>query len=412
MPGGGSPGAGFRYSGVDPETAQSIFEALFGGGGGGGGGGMAGLFGGMAGGDGGMGGGGGPRRRVHAFSSGPRGAASMFGPPRSGGAGGRPGTPPSPGVAFGMDESDEENPFGGAFGGGGGGGGFGSWTNPAGRASPAPPAAQQVVLRLTLEDLYKGTTKVGGRAAAGESVGSLRGLEPARTKTSALDVIFCSLFFALPPIPQCHPPQKLKVTRHVYDAASGQSVPVAEVVELGVKPGWKKGTKITFPGKGDEKPGQPPADLQFVVEEAPHARFTRDGNDLHVTGEAARTSECRPSRCRTPLLRLCLLSPTAIINNQPPQTTRKKTPPTVQIPAITALCGGTASVDTLDGRRLTVPLPVPFTSRATKVVGGEGMPISKEPGKKGNLVVAFDVAFPKGLGEDQKAKLREILPAA
>jgi len=148
----GGPGGSFRYSGVDPAAAQHIFESLFGGGGGG----LGGLFGGMGGGGvegAGLGAGGGPRRRVHVFSSGPRGASSMFGPSRSG-----PGTPPSPGVMFGMDESDEEGPFGG-----GGGGGFGSWTDAAGGrgpAAPRQPEAQQVALRLSLEDLYKGTTKV------------------------------------------------------------------------------------------------------------------------------------------------------------------------------------------------------------------------------------------------------------
>jgi DnaJ-class molecular chaperone len=35
-------------------------------------------------------------------------------------------------------------------------------------------------------------------------------------------------------------------------------------------------------GKGDELPGQPPADLVFVVKQLPHERFTRQGNDLHT----------------------------------------------------------------------------------------------------------------------------------
>jgi hypothetical protein len=30
------------------------------------------------------------------------------------------------------------------------------------------------------------------------------------------------------------------VTRSVHDDASGKSLPVSEVVEIGVKPGWKK----------------------------------------------------------------------------------------------------------------------------------------------------------------------------
>lgn len=53
-----------------------------------------------------------------------------------------------------------------------------------------------------------------------------------------------------------------------------------EVIQIDIKPGWKGGTKVTFPGKGGEQPGKPPADIQFIVEEQPHPRFQRDGNDL------------------------------------------------------------------------------------------------------------------------------------
>jgi DnaJ-class molecular chaperone len=68
-------------------------------------------------------------------------------------------------------------------------------------------------------------------------------------------------------------------------------------------------------------------------------------------------------------------------------------------------------VDTLDGRRLTVPLPNPMSCPATKTLAGEGMPISKEPGKKGNLVVTIEPVFPRSLTPEQKAKLKEVLPA-
>lgn len=162
----GPGGASFRYSGVDPETAQHIFESLFGGGLGGMGGmfggmgGMGGMGGGMAGG---MGGGTGPRRRVHVFSSGPRGASSMFGP--------SPGTPPSPGVMFGDENSDDDNPFGGFGSFQSGFGGGGPMGRGAGAGAPAGPEAQQVPLKVSLEDLYKGTTKVRGGGWLGRGAG-------------------------------------------------------------------------------------------------------------------------------------------------------------------------------------------------------------------------------------------------
>jgi DnaJ-class molecular chaperone len=82
-----------------------------------------------------------------------------------------------------------------------------------------------------------------------------------------------------------------------------------------------------------------------------------------------------------------------------------------KVPLITALCGGDVHVDTLDGRRLTVALPSPMSAHATKTLAGEGMPISKEPGKKGNMVVAIEPVFPRSLTQQQKDALRQALPA-
>lgn len=37
------------------------------------------------------------------------------------------------------------------------------------------------------------------------------------------------------------------------------------------------------------------------------------------------------------------------------------------------------------------------------------MPISKSPGSYGNLIIKFEVAFPRTLSRDQKAQLRALL---
>jgi DnaJ homolog subfamily B member 13 len=47
-----------------------------------------------------------------------------------------------------------------------------------------------------------------------------------------------------------------------------------------VKPGWRKGTKVTLEGMGDERPGCLPGDAVFVVSERRHKRFKRLGDDL------------------------------------------------------------------------------------------------------------------------------------
>ncbi|CAL9158357.1 unnamed protein product [Musa hybrid cultivar] len=60
---------------------------------------------------------------------------------------------------------------------------------------------------------------------------------------------------------------------------------VEELLCVQYEPGWKKGTKITFEGKGDERPGSFPADIVFVISEKEHPNFKRVGNDLVLKAE-------------------------------------------------------------------------------------------------------------------------------
>jgi DnaJ-class molecular chaperone len=53
-----------------------------------------------------------------------------------------------------------------------------------------------------------------------------------------------------------------------------------EVIEVEVKPGWKEGTRITYPEKGDKHPGHIPADIVFTLKEKKHPIFVRDGADI------------------------------------------------------------------------------------------------------------------------------------
>lgn len=66
---------------------------------------------------------------------------------------------------------------------------------------------------------------------------------------------------------------------------SGELADETKTLVVNVKPGWKAGTKITFPSEGDEGPGGLPADLVFVVQEKPHAKLKREGNNLIITNK-------------------------------------------------------------------------------------------------------------------------------
>ena len=152
--------------------------------------------------------------------------------------------------------------------------------------------------------------------------------------------------------------KKLRITRR------GKNGPENKEITIVVKPGWKKGTKITFENYGDEKPGTIPADIVFEIDEKPHQYLKREGNDLV---------------CKVP------------------------------VPLVTALTGGTVRVPTLAGEFKNVTLSDPIAPGAARTVAGEGMPISKEPGKRGNLRVTFDIKFPTHLSDKQKGLLRDAL---
>ncbi|KAM1442116.1 hypothetical protein ACFX13_010028 [Malus domestica] len=157
--------------------------------------------------------------------------------------------------------------------------------------------------------------------------------------------------------------KKLKISRDVL-GVSGRKSTVEEVLTIEIKPGWKKGTKITFPEEGhDTRRGVIPADIVFIVDEKPHGVYKRDGDDLIVTQNISLEE---------------------------------------------ALTGHTAQLTALDGRKLSISISSIISQTHEGVIIGEGMPIQKEQSKKGNLIVKFSVKFPK-LTPEQKTSIRMLL---
>jgi len=138
------------------------------------------------------------------------------------------------------------------------------------------------------------------------------------------------------------------------------------VLEVAVKPGWKAGTRVTFAGEGDEIGATGQAqDVVFVIREKKHATFTREGSNLL-------------HRARIPL--------------------------------VDALTGFKIDVPSLDNRILRVSVRDVVTPCYTKIVRGEGMPSSKTPGTKGDLVITFDVFYPRAIDEAAREQLKGLLP--
>ncbi|PAN03819.1 hypothetical protein PAHAL_1G023200 [Panicum hallii] len=157
--------------------------------------------------------------------------------------------------------------------------------------------------------------------------------------------------------------RKMKITRNVAKP-DGRVEVETEVLAVEVSPGWKKGTKITFPNKGDKLHGQLAQDLTFILDLKPHDVYTLDGNNLLVKKE---------------------------------------------IPLVDALSGTAINLRTLDGRNLPVRVEEVVRPGYEVVLENEGWPIRKEPGKKGNLVIRFDVAFPTRLSMSQRTAIRQIM---
>ena len=74
--------------------------------------------------------------------------------------------------------------------------------------------------------------------------------------------------------------KKMKITRKVLNPDGRSTKPEDKVLTIDIKPGWKAGTKITFPREGDQRPNAIPADIIFVIKDKPHSTFVRDGSDL------------------------------------------------------------------------------------------------------------------------------------
>lgn len=160
--------------------------------------------------------------------------------------------------------------------------------------------------------------------------------------------------------------KKFNITRNRVNE-NGELAEDTKQLTITVKPGWKKGTKITFPGEGDEAPGSTPPDIVFVVQEkadASESAYAREGNNLVYTHKISLSD---------------------------------------------ALTDCSLQIPTLDNRIISVACPEVVSPFYEKTVGGEGMPLSKKPGQKGDLIVKFHILFPKYLNGVKRTKIRELL---
>uniref|UniRef100_A0A1I7T236 DnaJ homolog subfamily B member 13 n=1 Tax=Caenorhabditis tropicalis TaxID=1561998 RepID=A0A1I7T236_9PELO len=149
--------------------------------------------------------------------------------------------------------------------------------------------------------------------------------------------------------------KKMKITRKVMTDNAQRLED--KVLTVTIKPGWKSGTKITFPKEGDQHPNRTPADIVFVIKDKPHPKFKREGSDIKRVEK---------------------------------------------ISLKTALTGGEIMVPTLDGADYRLQLNEIIKPGTTRRLTGRGLPNPKSPSHRGDLIVEFDVEFPTHLTPNQK----------
>jgi len=197
---------------------------------------------------------------------------------------------------------------------GGGGSGMGRHAN--GSAGKRQDACVTHDLPVSLEDIFKGTTK------------------------------------------------KMKITRKVLNPDGQTTIVEDKVLTIQIKPGWKAGTKVTFPREGDQAPNKIPADIVFVIKDKPHAHFKRESSDLRYTAH---------------------------------------------VPLRDVLCGTTIQVPTIEGASVPLRLTDITRPNTCRRLSGQGLPMPKAPSRRGDLIVEFDVQFPK-LEPAQRELLLSALP--
>ncbi|KAF2718677.1 DnaJ-domain-containing protein [Polychaeton citri CBS 116435] len=157
--------------------------------------------------------------------------------------------------------------------------------------------------------------------------------------------------------------KKLKVQRKTYDRQTGKQSVEDKILSVPIKKGLKAGSKIKYPDMGDQVEGGV-QDLHFIIKEKPHPLFTREGDDIKHT---------------------------------------------VEVDLKEALTGWKRTVQTIDGKQVSVSSSGPTQPTFEEKYPGLGMPKPKTPNARGDFIVGIKIKYPTSLTAEQKRKLKEIL---
>lgn len=161
--------------------------------------------------------------------------------------------------------------------------------------------------------------------------------------------------------------KKLRVSRRVIDKSSSDNMRQTDkILTVQINAGWKSGTKIKFSGEGDEISPGSFQDIEFIIEQRPHAEYERKGNDLHSS--------------------ICLNMGESLV-------------------------GFSRKITMLDGRELAISSKLPTKPNSNMRFEGRGMPNQKDPSRKGALIIHVEVDFPTSLTPRQRELISEAFLA-
>lgn len=159
--------------------------------------------------------------------------------------------------------------------------------------------------------------------------------------------------------------KKMKINRKALNS-DGRSYREDKVLTINVKPGWKAGTKITFPREGDQSLNTIAADIVFIIKDKPHEIFKRDGSNIRYTHKISLKDALS--------------------------------------------CETTVKVPTLTGETINLPINEIIKPDSIKKIPYKGLPHTKDHNKFGDLLVSFDIMFPDSLSRESRVLIAQALP--
>ena len=191
-----------------------------------------------------------------------------------------------------------EDLFSQFFGGGGGGfGGMGGMFGGGREQGPKKARTIHHVHKVSLEDIYRGKvsklalqksvicSKCDGRGGKEGAVKTCQGCQGQGMKTMMRQMGPMIQRFQTV-CPDCNGEGEQVREKDKCKQCSGKKTVIErKVLHVHVDKGVQSGTKIDFRGEGDQMPGVEPGDVQFEIEQKPHPRVQRKGDDLYFHAE-------------------------------------------------------------------------------------------------------------------------------